>query len=317
LRSVTAGWFGAGLLVIGAWAATVTPGPTAPGVASTAAAATAAASKTADPHQPLSSDGRALPAVGTARALTGAVQHASTGSTGAVLARRASVIGTDDRVRNTDTTTYPNRAVVQVLYPTPTGTSVCTGWMINRNTVATAGHCVYAPGQGFLDAGNFQIVPGRNGSTRPYGTCGARRLFTVSGWASSGAETLDYGAIKLNCNVGDTVGWFGMFTTTASLNGTAATITGYPADKPTGTQWAATRTVVATDPRQVFYDTDTAGGNSGSPVWAQNTASCSGSCAYAIHAYGLHGSGNHLVHNHGTRITQDVFDNLMAWARSK
>jgi glutamyl endopeptidase len=33
----------------------------------------------------------------------------------------------------------------------------------------------------------------------------------------------------------------------------------------------------------------------------------------AVHAYGTYGSPPFSTNNHGTRITQDVFNNLTAW----
>ena len=68
-------------------------------------------------------------------------------------------------------------------------------------------------------------------------------------------------------------------------------------------------------PRQVFYQTDTVGGQSGSPVLDLNRTGpfCTGQCSSAIHAYGLHGAAPHSNNNHGTRIVKAVSDNLVAW----
>lgn len=85
---------------------------------------------------------------------------------------------------------------------------------------------------------------------------------------SNGDETYDYGSLKLNCTVGNTVGWFGFWWQSASLAGYSTTIQGYPGDKPFGQQWRGdnvTRTVAVSQDRQVFYQNDTAGGMSGSP----------------------------------------------------
>jgi glutamyl endopeptidase len=55
---------------------------------------------------------------------------------------------------------------------------------------------------------SFRIYPGRDGALSPYGVCTARTLFSVIGWTVSANEEYDYGAVKLNCTVGNTVGWF-------------------------------------------------------------------------------------------------------------
>ncbi len=47
-------------------------------------------------------------------------------------------------------------------------------------------------------------------------------------------------------------------------------------------------------------------------VPSYNRSGC-GACAMAVHAYGTYGSPPFSTNNHGTRITQDVFNNLTAW----
>ncbi|GIJ79286.1 glutamyl endopeptidase [Micromonospora phaseoli] len=238
-----------------------------------------------------------------------------------------SVIGTDNRVRVDPTTVFPARAIVQVVRTTGGSTWGCTGWLYGPSIVATAGHCVHpgggangGGGNGFYPRGDFQIIPGRNGASTPYGTCTATQLLSVTGWTQSGNETNDYGAIRLNCTAGNTTGWFGLWWQSATLNGTATTVSGYPCDKTFGQQWRhAGQTVQATHAQQVFYQNDTFGCQSGSPVYqtrATGSSFCSGQCVMAIHAYGLHGSAPHSTNNHGTRITESVFNNLITWRDS-
>ena len=85
-------------------------------------------------------------------------------------------------------------------------------------------------------------------------------------------------------------------------------VSGYPGDKPLQ-QWWSSDGVRYTETYQIFYRNDSTSGMSGSPVWYDR----SGPYAMAIHAYGIHGSFPHSVYNHGTRITQSVFNNLVAW----
>ena len=217
-----------------------------------------------------------------------------------------SIIGADTRTRVTPTTAYPARAIALVTF---SGGS-CTGWFIGPNTVATAGHCVHSGGPGGNWRSNVRVYPGRNGGSSPYGSCTARDLYSVAGWTNSSTEAYDYGAIKLNCTIGNTVGWFGFFWQSATLNGLPATVAGYPDDKGFQ-QWKSTGSVAATQTRQVFYKNDTRPGQSGAPVY-YNKAGC-GQCSMGIHAYGVHGSSPHSTNNHATRITQAVFNNLVAW----
>ncbi len=217
-----------------------------------------------------------------------------------------SIIGPDGRTRVNPTTSYPWRAIGLVTF---SGGS-CTGWLISKNTVVTAGHCVHSGGPGGNWRTNVRFYPARNGSASPYGSCTAKRLHSVTGWTGSSDETYDYGAIRLNCNVGNTVGWFGFFWQAASLNGLPATVSGYPDDKALQ-QWRMGGSISATQTRQVFYKNDTRPGQSGAPVF-YNRSGC-GQCSMAVHAYGVHGAAPHGNNNHATRITQAVFNNLVSW----
>lgn len=220
-----------------------------------------------------------------------------------------SIIGPDSRVRINPTTSYPARAVVLITFNQGGSSSRCTGWLINKDTVATAGHCVHTGGPGGSWSTNVKVYPGRNGNLSPYGSCTARRLHSVTGWTNSSDERVDYGAIKLNCSIGNTVGWFGYFTQANLLN-LQTQISGYPGDKPL-TQWRSIDKVRTTTTDQVFYFNDTVGGMSGSPVY-YNRPGC-GMCSMGVHAYGLHGAAPHSNHNHAKRITQATFNNLTNW----
>jgi glutamyl endopeptidase len=223
-----------------------------------------------------------------------------------------SVIGADTRIR-TYTTYYPARAVALITFDA----GYCTGWFYGPNVVATAGHCVHS-GPGGSWQTNVRVWPGYNAGSSPYGSYPAKWVASVAGWINSGDERYDYGVVKLSSNVGNTVGWFGSFWQTATLTGLPSTIVGYAGDKaPSKSQWLSVDLVRVTQDRQVFYKNDTFGGQSGSAVWQDRPAGspycANGPCTYAIHAYGLHGSAPHSDHNHGTRIVQAVFNNLVSW----
>ncbi|MEJ7583808.1 MAG: serine protease [Acidimicrobiales bacterium] len=310
------------LLLYGSWASSMSAAGAA--VPEEATSSRAQPATTLGPDTPVASDGSSVASpISSAEVSSAGVDgHQGTGVAGDPTVAQPdgktdpgyngqeSVIGTDDRTQVTATTSFPNSAIVRITF----SAGSCTGWMIGQNTVATAGHCVAQGGVGFYDVSTYTIAPGQNGSSQPFGTCGATRLFSVSGWLDSNNEEYDYGAIKLKCNIGNNTGWFGFFWQSASLTGSEATVTGYPGDKPFGTSWTHTLSIAVTEDRQLFYQIDTAGGQSGSPVWKPNQPNlCSGGCAMAIHAYGLHGAAPHGTNNHGSRITEARFNNLISW----
>lgn len=216
------------------------------------------------------------------------------------------IIGDDERQRVDPTTTFPARATVLITF----SGGRCSGWLIGPDLVVTAGHCVHPGPLGQHFYRDVVVYPGRNGSASPYGSCTARRLYASQGWIDTGDDRFDYGAVKLNCRIGNTTGWFGLYHTPDTLTGATTIITGYPGDKPL-TQWRTTDRVRLSLMRRLFYRNDTIGGMSGSPVYSKRPG-C-GVCAVAVHAYGTYGDPPSSRNNHGTRITQKVFDNLVAW----
>jgi glutamyl endopeptidase len=230
-----------------------------------------------------------------------------------------SVIGSDTRIR-TYTTYYPARATV--LITNTTDGFFCTGFLIGSNTVATAGHCVHTGGTSghWYTRAGYKVYPGKNYSSSPYGYCTAKTLYSVNGWTRSKNEEYDYAAIKLNCTVGNTVGWFGFYWQSTSLTNHPSIVPGYPGDK-TGslayTQWWGSDTIRYTTFNQLFYNNDTYGGMSGSPVWEDKLGSplpdSDGPYAMAIHGYGVHGAYPHNSFNHGRRINQAAYNNYITW----
>jgi glutamyl endopeptidase len=223
------------------------------------------------------------------------------------------IIGKDERVR-WYTDTFPARAIALITFTSGGNNFRCSGALISKDTVLTAGHCVH-DGTSFVT--DVTVYPGNDGATAPFGSCGASWLSSVVGWTQNQDEEFDYGVIKLDCDVGNTVGFFGWFWQTAPLNCTPAIVSGYPGDKPS-TLWASFDRARPTQSlRQIFYLADTIGGMSGSPVWYARPAGSQrcqdGPCIFAVHAYGLHDPGTHAKNNHGTRITEGVHTNLKAW----
>jgi V8-like Glu-specific endopeptidase len=215
------------------------------------------------------------------------------------------VIGNDDRIRINPTTAYPWRAICSLLIKAKTGKYyIGTGWMVGPGTVITAGHCVYMHDQGGW-AEWIDVMPGRNASLKPYGTIRSSNLRSTTGWTNSKNRNNDYGAIILNTKIGNTVGYFGYANKSDSfIKSKTLNLSGYPGDKPSGQQWFMARKCKSVSSRVITYEIDTAGGQSGSPVWYLE-----GGNRYAV---GIHTNG-HQSGNSATRIQSNVYSNIANW----
>jgi V8-like Glu-specific endopeptidase len=220
------------------------------------------------------------------------------------------VHGPDDRVQITDTAAYPWRAHASLLITAQDGSRwIGTGWFIGPHTLITAGHVVYIKNSGVPGRDGWvrsiEVMPGRNGNSLPYGTVRSSNFRSVTGWINDGDENFDYGAIIIPTDLGNTTGWFGFAVySDDDLLSAVGNISGYPGDKPTGTQWYDARRIASVNNRKVYYDIDTAGGQSGSAVFRAINGD---RYSIAIHAYGG------ATTNSGTRIIRPVFDNMMTW----
>lgn len=226
-----------------------------------------------------------------------------------------SVIGTDERARVTDTTAFPNRAIASLVMTFPDGDYLCTGWFIGPDVLATAGHCVYDPFQQTF-ASKIRVYPGRNGDTLPYGSAKSTMLYTNRCWKKTASPECDYGAIKINKPLGNTVGWFGFgyYNADSSLLNKKVNVRGYPGDKPQGTMWTMKGTIEQVTSTRFGYSIDTFGGQSGSPAFGKfkiNGVRCK-PCGMGIHAYGV-GATPFYARNSAVRITEKVFNSFCSW----
>ena len=182
-----------------------------------------------------------------------------------------------------------------------------TAWFVSPRLMLTAGHCVFISDRGGW-VRQIEVIPGRRGREHPSGSCIATDFRSVRGWTEDRNRDFDYGAILLpeDCRLGEQLGWFGFeVRDDDEFDNLTINISGYPGDKPAGTQWFHANTVARVEDQVITYEIDTAGGQSGAPVWVFKPE-------VGRFGVGIHTNGS-LAGNSAARITSDVFDNVMAW----
>lgn len=211
--------------------------------------------------------------------------------------------GLDTRVQVTPTA-YPYRALALIAV----GTSLCTGSLISADTILTAGHCVHTGGANgsWMPIETITVYPGASGASFPYGKCTAKRSYTTTGWGEKGLANYDYGAIKLNCTIGNTTGWLGFAAPNNSVN-LPAIIAGYPGEK-SRTQWVSFDTIRQQTSEWLVYPNDTTAGMSGSAIWYDDSK---GILAFGVHTYKFPKA------NRGKRINAAVFKNIKTWKNAQ
>lgn len=219
------------------------------------------------------------------------------------------IIGIDDRLRITQTTRIPFRRICALRITFPSGVSYRgTGFIIGPRAVATAGHCVYLHNQGGW-ARKVEVIPGCDGSNRPYGQAESVAFRSVSGWVTGKKPESDYGCVILPPNAfgGRNLGSFGFANfDPQKLLAQKAVLAGYPGDKAFAELWGMSRTIKTVTAKTLIYDIDTMGGQSGAPVYVKREGK---RYVVGIHNYGA------TTGNSATRITQPVYDRLVAWSK--
>ena len=220
------------------------------------------------------------------------------------------VIGPDDRVQVKNTTIPPWARICSLKIKDANGGNwIGTGFLIGKRCVATAGHCVAINKKWVKE---IEVIPGRNGSDKPYGSVISTQFRSTAGWVQNSDRNFDYGVIILPKNLGEQLGYFGFVdTSTMDVVGKMVNIAGYPGDKPAGTLWFDSNKIDSVTSTVLTYKVDTAGGQSGGTAYLHYPATTTQPARrYAI---GIHTNG-HPMGNSATRINADVYNNLKAWS---
>ena len=221
------------------------------------------------------------------------------------------VFGADDRRRVPDNRAAPWRRICALRIRGAGGWLAGTGWLISPRIVITAGHCVFLPDENAW-AREIIVIPALDGTNEPLASARAERFYATSGWMRSARPDCDYGAILVPRPGFVSAGAFEFAALPdAALRRARARICGYPADLEDATHpYFHGRVIDRLAPHELYYETDTFGGQSGSPIWIRDGAK---DVVVGIHTTGR--TRRHPRSNAGVRIDDDVARNLAMFRR--
>lgn len=226
------------------------------------------------------------------------------------------VIGLDTRHPINTPYDPPYNAVARI---TLGGKAFCTGFLISPDTLVTAGHCL----QNWIEdpttkqlsrwdirAEHLKIYPGFDGNeTNPFlGSCTVKATDTLKGWREKGDPESDLGVMKLDCSQANLTNQFQFKSGSDKLfeEHISVTLSGYHGDKSSDyRQWESSGAVIGHTPNMIFYDNDTTGGSSGSPVWVWSNGL---PVVVAIHTSSW--ENDDTIVNGGVRLTPDIVRQL-------
>lgn len=176
------------------------------------------------------------------------------------------VFGYDDRLTITATNQYPYSAIA---YLEAQGMCGCrwtgSGFMVGRSGLVTAAHCLVCSEHNQWIQGMTMYFGYRNSKNYAYRYNEQFTYWYGANPFASGYynEYGDYAYIKLNKNVGDTVGNFGIRTATPSQDGQVYNMAGYRH----GVLKVSSGPITVLSDTLIQYQIDTEPGNSGCPLF--------------------------------------------------
>lgn len=218
--------------------------------------------------------------------------------------------GFDRRSRVLDTNSDPWRKICALqITASDDEQMIGTGWIAGPRLIITAGHCVF---DSFINEWMKEIVviPGRNGDVEPFGRYVSGKFCSMERWTSAGDENYDIGAIFLSEDLDSSLGSFAFGSYPDSdLSSQMINISGYPICTVGEEQMHHANRINSITTHKLYYDVDTEGGQSGSPIWFYPNGATE-PVVVGVHS---NGAGRSLKANSGVKITPALASKISEW----
>jgi len=224
-----------------------------------------------------------------------------------------SILGpVDRRTEISDPTSYPWRLICSLEITASDGeVYLGTGWIAGPKLIITAGHCVYERRSMKGWAQSIKIYPGRTEDTPPEEAIIATEFHAPHGWLDNEDENEDYGAIILQDDISSSLGYFSAASFDENyLLESLVNISGYPGSRAGEVQLHHANRILDVSATKIYYDIDTEGGQSGSPIWIYKDNEQL-PIVIGIHS---NGAGKATLGNSGVRITQKIVKFIKEWS---
>lgn len=209
------------------------------------------------------------------------------------------LIGPDNRVRTMFTDMFPFSAVAYMEVEFPNGTMQATAAICHRNIAITAAHCVYSEELGGW-AKSIKLWPGKKGDYEPFGYATVYKQHISTDFMSGNNLNDDWAMLQLSSTIGDYSGWLGLQTygDYSFLKDKYMRLIGYPSNE----QYISIGTFANTSTTNLYYTADTTDGESGSPVFDDESRD------YIIGVHSRAGRSEMPGTNICTNITNPIFN---------
>lgn len=214
---------------------------------------------------------------------------------------KRAILGEDTRTKVMDTTKAPYSSIV---YISKADGGFGSGTVIGKNKVLTAAHVVTSL-KTSSDISRANVSPARNGYYYPYGSFKIESIDMHTGWTVQNNRDHDVAVVTLKPNsngknIGEVVPIILVTNVPNIPVVTKGKLPGYSQDKY-GELWEGRGSIISQTAERLYYDMDSVGGTSGSPVYNENNQ------LIAVHT-SEYRMGNVAFKNGGSKITGSNYE---------